>query len=76
MGHSGTVPSAIKAADVPAALQRLRAAIAQQKAAPSTTDAEQDEDAEPVVALAKRAVPLIELLAAAAAQNVDVMWDT
>ena len=31
MGHSGTVPSAIRAADVPAALSRLKAAIDAEK---------------------------------------------
>ena len=76
MGHSGTVPSAIEAKDVPAALQRLRSAIAAQKSAPRVADGDQDEDAEPVVALAQRALPLIELLEAAAAQQADVMWDS
>jgi hypothetical protein len=78
MGHSGTVPSALKAEDVPAALQRLRAAIAKQKTAPTDSDPGQDrdDDAEPVVALAHRALPLMELLQAAAAQNSDVMWDS
>ena len=32
MGHSGTVPSAIRADDVPAALERLKAALAADKA--------------------------------------------
>ena len=76
MGHSGTVPSAIKAEDVPAALQRLRAGIAAQKPAPRVADGDQDEDAERVVALAQRALPLLELLQAAAAQHADVMWDS
>ena len=76
MGHSGTVPSAIEAKDVPAALQRLSSAIAAQKPAPRVADADRDEDAEPIVALAQRALPLIELLKAAAAQQADVMWDS
>ena len=76
MGHSGTVPSAIKAEDVPAALGRLRAAIAKQKTAPRDAEQDQDDDVEPVVALAHRALPLMELLQAAAAQNSDVMWDS
>jgi len=71
MGHSGTVPSAIVAADVPAALNRLTAAIEGEKAATPAT--EQDED-EPSVSVANRALPLIALLAAAAKAKADVMW--
>ncbi len=36
MGHSGTVPSAIRAEDVPATLSRLTAAINAGKAPPAT----------------------------------------
>ncbi|MBN1240722.1 MAG: DUF1840 domain-containing protein [Gammaproteobacteria bacterium] len=80
MGHSGTVPSAILAADVPAALERLKAAIAEEKkraAAASPPAAERDEDREePPIGLPTRAVPLIELLEAAAERGADVMWDS
>lgn len=71
MGHSGTVPGAIVAADVPMALERLRAEIA--TAAPESPQT--DEDNEPPVSLSNRALPLIQLLEAAAAANADVMWD-
>lgn len=71
MGHSGTVPSAILAADVPAALSRLTAGIEVAKAAPSVD--EEDED-EPQVSLSNRALPLINLLTAAAQEECDVMW--
>ena len=80
MGHSGTVPSALKAEDVPAALARLEAAIGQRKAA-DTAEGPADEqgpdryDAPRKVTLSQRAVPLIALLRAAAAKKVDVMWD-
>lgn len=76
MGHSGTVPGAILAKDVPAALSRLRRAIEAEKAAP-TSDAPkegQDDSNEQAVSLAHRALPLIELLAAAAKQDCNVMW--
>ena len=69
MGHSGTVPSAILAADVPAALSRLTAGVEAVKAAPTV----EDED-EPQVSLSHRALPLIDLLAAAAKEGCDVMW--
>ena len=74
MGHSGTVPSAIKAEDVPAALQRLRAAIAQQEPEPLPAGEVRDGEAEVPVTLARRALPLIELLEAAAAEKSDVTW--
>ena len=71
MGHSGTVPSAIQAADVPAALSRLTAGIEAAKAAPSVADEDEDE---PQVSLSNRALPLIKLLTAAAQAGSDVMW--
>ena len=71
MGHSGTVPSAILAADVPAALSRLTAGIEAAKAAPSVDDEDEDE---PQVSLSNRALPLIKLLTAAAQARSDVMW--
>ena len=72
MGHSAAVPGAILAADVPAALQRLRAGVA--TAAPES-GAAGDDAAEQLVSLSHRALPLIELLEAAAAAKSDVMWD-
>jgi hypothetical protein len=77
MGHSGTVPSAIKAEDVPAALARLEAAIAARKAAEQGSAAGgNDYDAPRKVTLSQRAVPLLDLLRAAAAKNADVLWDS
>lgn len=78
MGHSGTVPSAILADDVPEALASLKAAIAADKASveSSPKGAESDDAEEPAVSLANRAFPLIELLEAAAKRKCDVMWDS
>ena len=73
MGHSTTVPGAILAADVPAALARLKAAIDAEKASPPIEDKDKDED-EPVISLATRAVPLIDLLEAAVKAESNVMW--
>ncbi len=73
MGHSGTVPSALLASDIPAALTQLQAAVA--------THPEQPLDpatAAPVgqhVSLAHRALPLIALLQAAAAADKSVLWE-
>ena len=73
MGHSGTVPSAILAEDVPAALSRLTAGIEATKVAPTVEVEAEDED-EPQVSLSNRALPLIDLLTAAAKDGCDVMW--
>lgn len=71
MGHSATVPGAILAADVPAALSRLTAAIDAEKTLPPVDDRNADD---PVVSMTHRAMPLIDLLAAAAKAESDVMW--
>lgn len=73
MGHSGTVPGAIMAADVPAALAQLRAGVA--TSAPASDGIVADEDDTRQVSLPNRALPLIKLLEAAAAAKSDVMWD-
>ena len=71
MGHSASVPGAILAADVPAALNRLKTAIDASKASSPVIDKDADE---PKVSMAHRALPLIDLLAAAAKAESDVMW--
>ncbi|KIO48876.1 DUF1840 domain-containing protein [Nitrosospira sp. NpAV] len=79
MGHSGTVPGAILAEDIPTTLDRLKRAIETEKwsapappepARDAQSEGEDDED----VALEYRALPLIELLSAAAKKNCNVMW--
>lgn len=78
MGHSGHVPSALTAEEVPRALQRLELGIAHVKnQTPPPTKAtpayaEEDDD---TVSLAHRAVPLLELLRAAAKQQATVLWE-
>jgi hypothetical protein len=79
MGHSGTIPSAIKAEDVHAALARLEAAIEQRRAAeaadvPEGERGRDDSDAPRKVSLSHRALPLLELLRAAVANKANVMW--
>lgn len=73
MGHSGTVPSAMQSEDILTALDRLRSALAEQAA---TDEGEDDgNDGEPEVTLPQRALPLIELFEAAAAEETFVMWE-
>jgi hypothetical protein len=74
MGHSGTVPSAILAADIPAAVERLERALAAGVQAPAAKDEGADEEMAPV-SLRQRAFPFLDLLKRAAARQADVMWD-
>lgn len=71
MGHSGTVPSAILAADVPEALTQLKSAL---DAKVEQVSAQQNSGDEPSISMHNRALPLLDLLAAAVKENTDVMW--
>ncbi len=81
MGHSGTVPGAILAAELPAALARLRKALEAQAqvpppAEPATTDDDDDErEREPPVSIRMRALPLIDMIETAIARDSDLMWE-
>jgi len=77
MGHSGTVPGAILTEDIPAALTRLKSAVAvNRNASTSEASADSDDDGstKDVVSLGHRAFPLIELLTAAASAKCNVIW--
>jgi hypothetical protein len=74
MGHSGTIPSALLAADIPGAIDRLERALAGVAPPPAPAEGEEKDQPAPV-SLRLRAFPLIELLKRAAAKHVDVMWD-
>jgi hypothetical protein len=76
MGHGGTVPGALLAEDVQAALERLEAAIEAEEQLPEPLESAEGEDDEPPVSLPHRALPLIELLKAAAKAKCNVMWDS
>lgn len=79
MGHSGTVPGALRAGDIPAALVQLKNALVAN--APPSEDprgarpASDNSNNETPVELKQRAQPLIQLLSAAALQGCDVTWD-
>ena len=66
MGHSGTVPSALLADELPQALARLQAVLQNQP------DVIKESD----VPLSLRAQPLIQLLTNAIAEADDVVWDS
>lgn len=82
-GHSGTVPSAILAADLPEFLARLRKGLEQHgeelSPAPPPRDPDQrEEDDEPrerPVSLRMRAVPLLDMVETAIQRKSDLMWD-
>lgn len=79
MGHSGSVPGALLPEDIPGALNRLKAAVVAHPQDTLDPDTETDDgyDGEqPRVSLAHRALPLIELLAAAAAAKTHVLWES
>ncbi len=69
MGHSGDIPGAILAEDVPGALQKLKQALTEH----STPDQDESDDGEHV-SLDHRALPLLGLLEAAAREKCEVMW--
>ncbi|MBI4290218.1 MAG: DUF1840 domain-containing protein [Betaproteobacteria bacterium] len=78
-GHSGTVPSALLADDIPRALARLKEGLA----AAGTKEigkksarqgAEEEDDPQPV-GLRQRSYPLIQMLSASAQQGCDVTWE-
>jgi len=71
MGHSTNVPGAILAADVSAALERLKKAIDAENTLPPDPEADEEE---PEVSIAHRAFPLIELLTAAVEADANVTW--
>lgn len=73
MAFGTTVPGAINAEDVPLALENLTAALDKipQQAEP-VGDA---TDEQPAVSLHTRAVPLLELLRAAIAEETFVLWE-
>jgi hypothetical protein len=83
-GHSGAIPGAVLAADLPAFLGRLRAGLAEQgdvasppprQPAESTDDEEADAATPAQVTLRMRASPLIEVIETAIARGSDLMWE-
>ncbi|HET7204364.1 MAG TPA: DUF1840 domain-containing protein [Steroidobacteraceae bacterium] len=81
-GHSGTVPGAVLAADLPAFLDRLRGGLElhgdELSPAPPPPDPQRPDEDEPrerPISLRHRAVPLLEMLQTAIARESDLMWE-
>lgn len=75
LGHSGTIPGAILADEVPLALSKLKEAVSKNKPLHNQVSTEEDDDDSDVVNLSQRAFPLIEMLTHAAKAHSNVMWD-
>ena len=82
MGHSGAVPGAILAQDLPAALAQLRGALADlasqpvpAPAPPPGRDEDEELEREPPVTLRMRAVPFLDMVETAIARGSDLMWE-
>ena len=81
LGHSARMPGAMLAAELPAALARLRSALQESGHVPSPAPASEPVDRERnpprdrPVDLATRAVPLISMIERAIAGGSDLMWD-
>jgi hypothetical protein len=83
-GHSGTVPSAVLAADLPGFLAKLQAGLElhgdQVSPPPPVKEAEsgwedEEEPRERPIKLRLRAVPLLEMLDSAIRQQSDLLWE-
>lgn len=77
MGHSGTVPGALLAEEIPKALANLKRALADadQQPAPTAVQEEDSQEKAAPISLRIRGYPLIQLLEIALEQSADVMWD-
>lgn len=86
MGATGRIPGALSPDDVGPALQRLESATEQIKASTHATAAQpadnedsrnedEDQDREPPIDIATRAVPLLSVMKRAAAAHAELMWE-
>jgi len=73
MGHSGKVPGAFYAEDLPARLKDLQQKLRDMDM--ELTNVLPDPAAEPKVSLKTRALPLIELMQKAIAKKQPVSWE-
>ena len=77
MGRDDAVPGAMYPEDVPFALDELRNGLAAEPAKPEVSGVDgdaRDDDLQEEVLLTDRARPLIQMLEAASAEQVHVMW--
>ena len=86
MGATGRIPGALGPDDVGPALQKLELATEQIRAGTHVTPArpadnedsqseDEDEEREPPVDIATRAVPLLSIMKRAAAAHAELVWE-
>ena len=75
MGHSGAVPGALLAEDIPEALANLKRALADADRQLASAAPQDSQEQAASVSLRTRAYPLIQLLENAVEQSADVLWD-
>lgn len=78
MGVSDTIPNALLAVEVGAALSRLRQGLAVLPTPPQATEPDEEnpeEEKTPAPSLGRRAFPLLQLLEAAEKRGVEVLWE-
>jgi hypothetical protein len=73
MAFGNSVPGAIIAGDVPTALDNLNQAL--DKLPPQVEPAGDADEGQSAVSMHTRAIPLVELLQAAVADEVHVRWE-
>ncbi|GJL81635.1 MAG: hypothetical protein DHS20C01_12690 [marine bacterium B5-7] len=75
MGHGGSIPGAIRATDIPEALEKLETELHALKEREGDDNNAPDDDDNHKVGLHHRSVPLINLLKAARDADAIVMWE-
>ena len=75
MGHSGIIPGALLARDIPNALQNLAQSIDDYQDITTEQSDVEDENEEPEISIKIRAVPLINMLKAAEKESSNIHWD-
>ena len=81
-GHSGTVPSAVLATDLPAFAARLRSGLEahgdEGSSVPTAADRDEHDEEQPreqPITLRLRAVPLLDMIDTALRQKSDLVWE-
>lgn len=74
MGHSGTIPSALLAKDIPNALKALQEALGRMEE-PKMPEEDPATDSPAPISLKTRAFPLIQLMENAIANQADIIWE-
>lgn len=75
MGHSGTIPSAIRAEDITEALRKMETALKEEEAKNMPPAEDDEEEEKKQVSTHVRAYPLIQLMKSAITQKKPVMWE-